>query len=275
MDKVFFRRGVKFCIISILLWPVISCEKDSQYVTGETYYKYENLEDLEYISITPYGEGTIESFLKELTYIMNNFDGTLFSQNELVSEIREVVERYDDGLISGSFSLMKSNKGPNGKFKVAESFTLSYSDKYDYLFSLDISKVYGSWFENSRIYYDLKGNITDEFYNSMTDDYYYGVLTLKSDITYEGIGSASFPYQVLYVDKVYSKGNKPTVSKKSTWWFDDRGINAGAWVDGDIYYGVQGEIISLDSNTMRIKYTASDYIYVSTLKRVSEPKHNL
>lgn len=273
MKKGLFVRSVKFCIMSVLLWSVLSCEKDSRYATGETYYKYENLENLEYISVTPFGEGAIESFLKELTYIMNNFDGTLFSQNELVSKIQEVVEHYDDGLISGSFSLMKSNNGPNGKFKVAESFTLSYSDKYDYLFNLNISKVYGSWFENSRIYYDLKGNITDEFYNSMTDDYNYGVLTLKSDVIYGGIGN-SFPYQVLYVDKVYSKGNEPTVSKKSTWWFDEQGINAGAWVDGDSYYGVKGEIISLDNNTMRIKYTASDYIYVSTLKRVSEPKHN-
>ena len=274
MKKGLFVRSVKFCIISVLLWSVISCEKDSQYVTGETYYKYENLEDLEYISITPYGEGTIESFLKELTYIMNNFDGTLFSQNELVSEIREVVERYDDGLISGSFSLMKSNKGPNGKFKVAESFTLSYSDKYDYLFSLDISKVYGSWFENSRIYYDLKGNITDEFYYSMTEDYYYVVFTLKSDIIYHTLGSASFPYQVIYVDKVYAKGEKTTVSNKSRWCFDETGIDIGGSVDG-LYYGVRGEIISLDSNTMRVKYKSSDYIYVSTLKRVSEPKHNL
>ena len=27
--------------MSVLLWSVISCEEDSQYATGETYYKYE------------------------------------------------------------------------------------------------------------------------------------------------------------------------------------------------------------------------------------------
>ena len=65
--------------MSVLLWSVISCEEDSRYATGETYYKYENLENLEYISVTPFGEGAIESFLNELTYIMNsNFASKYF-----------------------------------------------------------------------------------------------------------------------------------------------------------------------------------------------------
>ena len=45
MKKGLLVRSVKFCIISVLLWSVISCEEDSQYATGETYYKYENPEN--------------------------------------------------------------------------------------------------------------------------------------------------------------------------------------------------------------------------------------
>lgn len=268
MKKLLF-----FTIVTIM--TMVACEKEDQYNdTGETYYKFGNLDKLEYISAVYYGEYEINAFLNRLNSLTQEYDGTQFSAEEIISEIQEVVEFYDNNVINGSFNLMSSNNGENGKYQVVKTFNLNYGDSYDYLFKYDIANVYGSWFENSCIFYDSSGNVTDEFYYSMTEDYIYGVLTLKSDAVYEDFLGRRYVYNLMYIDKVYSEGNKPTESEKDRWYFSSEGINMGGWA-GEYYYGTRGEIVYLDRKTMKVKNRdgSGDYS-ISTFTKVDEPKHN-
>lgn len=76
-------------------------------------------------------ENTAVSFVNDLNSVMSIFDQTSFSTNDIIKEINRVVEKYDNDVISGVFSLQKSTQSANGPWKVAKTWSMSYNSKFN------------------------------------------------------------------------------------------------------------------------------------------------
>lgn len=91
------------------------------------YYKYEGLEELEYIIGE---EDTVIEFAEELAEVLSDLDGTDFTQAEIKNKTKAVVREYDYGVMRGTFWLTKSAT-ENGTYKKVQSYTLHLNSKYD------------------------------------------------------------------------------------------------------------------------------------------------
>lgn len=94
------------------------CTKEKIY-----YYKYEGLEELEYIVGE---ESTTRAFFSSLNNVMDRFDGTNFTDSEIKSAVQNVVDDYNYGVIQGTFYLQKSTDKNSG-YSTVKSYTLTFS----------------------------------------------------------------------------------------------------------------------------------------------------
>ena len=98
------KRSVKRISFAIAAFVTImitnGCNK------APVWYTYFGLEDMYYILAE---EKTAVKFFNELSDIMNKYDGTNIDENKMKDDIDRVVKRYDNGVLSGSFSSRKSN----------------------------------------------------------------------------------------------------------------------------------------------------------------------
>lgn len=118
--------------ISIVLSLVIfsfccsSCKKDN--ILESVYYKYSGVEELTYILSE---ESTVVEFINELSGIMEKYDGNvIINESNLRKDIGNVVKKYDNGAIAGTFHLMKASK-EDGPWSVLESWTMNFNSKYN------------------------------------------------------------------------------------------------------------------------------------------------
>lgn len=112
----------KICAIISGILMTLSCEKDIE----QAFYKYDGLEELQYIIGE---ESTLNRFMSELASVMNNYDGTFFTENEIKSDVRTIAEKYDNGILEGTFYLTKANQ-KDGYYSTIESYALHFNPKY-------------------------------------------------------------------------------------------------------------------------------------------------
>ena len=94
-----------------------SCTKENiQY-----HYRYNGVEDLMYMIGH---EATVNNFIRDLNNVMNSLDGTEFSDSDIKSKTRTVVNRYNNGYIEGTFYLQKSSSS-SGPWSNIASFTMT------------------------------------------------------------------------------------------------------------------------------------------------------
>ena len=125
--KLFNPKALLLSIISIC--AVLLTNSCSSLLNDEpAWYRDECVEDMHYIKGY---ENTAVSFVNDLNSVMSIFDQTSFSTNDIIKEINRVVEKYDNDVISGVFSLQKSTKSANGPWKVAKTWSMSYNSKFN------------------------------------------------------------------------------------------------------------------------------------------------
>lgn len=110
-------------LMLVLLFAVItttafnSCTKE----TIRYHYRYNGVDNLEY----KIGhETTANNFVRDLNNVMNSLDGTEFSDSDIKSKTRTVVNRYNNGYLEGTFYLQKSSSS-SGPWSNIASYTLT------------------------------------------------------------------------------------------------------------------------------------------------------
>ncbi len=116
----------KILKLSVLLMSLAfvftSCSKDDD---EYAYYELDGVEEMQYI--IGYEDEVID-FINHLNSVMSSYDGTSFSESEIVSSIQRVVDAYNYGVISGSFYLNKSKDGYD--YRRAHTFYMTFGAGY-------------------------------------------------------------------------------------------------------------------------------------------------
>ncbi|MDY5823930.1 MAG: hypothetical protein ACI3ZG_00525 [Candidatus Coprenecus sp.] len=125
--KLFNPKAFLLSIISIC--AVFMTNSCSSLLDDEpAWYRYEGVEEMHYIKGY---ENTAASFVNDLNSVMHIFDQTSFTTNDIIKEVNRVVEKYDNDVISGVFSLQKSTKSANGPWKVAKTWSMNYNSRFN------------------------------------------------------------------------------------------------------------------------------------------------
>lgn len=96
-----------------------SCKKD----VVAAQYKFEKSELLE---LQCKDSATGEKFFTELGEVNQRFANTEFSDNDLIVSYTEVVNKYDNGVIAGTFSLYKA-EGTSQNFRPIHTWTMKFA----------------------------------------------------------------------------------------------------------------------------------------------------
>ena len=97
------------------------CKKQVRYE-----YKYFGLEEMYYITGN---ESTVRAFFSELKGVLNRFDGTDFTDSDIITATQEVVTQYNWDVIKGTFYLKKSPLNADN-WTIVQSFTMKYNFYY-------------------------------------------------------------------------------------------------------------------------------------------------
>lgn len=90
--------------------------------------------ELKYID-TPEGYTAAQNFLNECQSVNGSFDKTEFTENEYISAMEKVVNKYDHQYISGPFKIFKDNEK-----NVIKTFNMTFAENLE---KSEISKVSG------------------------------------------------------------------------------------------------------------------------------------
>lgn len=115
------KKFLKLFIAAVAIAALWSCDEDEI-----AFYKYEGLEKLQYVVGE---EVTLNRFINELESIMLQFDGTVFLDSQLKKDVKRVVDRYDNGILQGTFYLTRSYE-ENGYYSTIDTYTLTLASEY-------------------------------------------------------------------------------------------------------------------------------------------------
>lgn len=119
------KKTLKMMLVILLgvaaMGTFSGCKKEVRYE-----YKYFGLEDLYYITGN---ESTVRAFFSELNGVMNRFDGTNFTDSDIISATQKVVTQYNWDVIKGTFYLKKSPANADN-WTTIQTFTMKYNFYY-------------------------------------------------------------------------------------------------------------------------------------------------
>lgn len=119
------KKTLKMMLVILLGVAAIGtfsgCKKEVRYE-----YKYFGLDEMYYISGN---ESTVRAFFSDLNSVLNRFDGTNFTDSEIVSATQKVVTQYNWDVIKGTFYLKKSPLNADSWTTIG-TFTMKYNFYY-------------------------------------------------------------------------------------------------------------------------------------------------
>lgn len=107
-----------------LLAGAVSCSKTSVVVLR---YGFDN-EEFGQLRYAPGHEADVSAFIADLNAVTNRFDGTEFTENEIVSAYDAVVARHNNKYISGTFSLYRFDPETGEKLAKAKTWTMRFEE---------------------------------------------------------------------------------------------------------------------------------------------------
>ena len=117
-------------LVAVMGMTVQSCGSDEKTeikpITVNVYYKYTNVENLNFVSGQ---EAKAAAFIAELKAVLADITSREVTDELVIAKTQAVVEKYNNDVISGTFELQTSNN-PTSGFKTIKSFTLALNPKY-------------------------------------------------------------------------------------------------------------------------------------------------
>lgn len=89
-------------------------------------YKF-NVDDVKYVEGQ---EATVTEFVNDLNAVLKKLNGTAFTDAKIISETQKVINKYDNGVLTGNLLLQKMGD-TDSEFRTIHTFTLHHNSKYD------------------------------------------------------------------------------------------------------------------------------------------------
>ena len=116
MKKFFALAAAVICLIV----GTTSCNKSDEVLAQ---YKFDQQELLTFAEQNLEFETDVENLFKELGDVVSSYNGTSFTESELVSDLDDVIRRYDNNNLAGTFSLYKA-LGESKNFSKCHTWTM-------------------------------------------------------------------------------------------------------------------------------------------------------
>lgn len=112
-------------LVVVMGMAVQSCGKDDDTTKTRVYYKYDRLDQLQYVKGQ---EAIAEAFGKALAGVLEGITNQTVTDEQVIQRVQDVVDEYDNGVVMGKFDLKSSSDASN--WKTIKTFTLTANPKY-------------------------------------------------------------------------------------------------------------------------------------------------
>lgn len=112
-------------LVVVMGIAVQSCGKDDDTTKTRVYYKYDRLDQLQYVKGQ---EAIAEAFGKALAGVLEGITNQTVTDEQVIQRVQDVVDEYDNGVVMGKFDLKSSSDASN--WKTIKTFTLTVNPKY-------------------------------------------------------------------------------------------------------------------------------------------------
>ena len=112
-------------LVVVMGMAVQSCGKDDDTTKTRVYYKYDRLDQLQYVKGQ---EAIAEAFGKALSGVLEGITNQTVTDEQVIQRVQDVVDEYDNGVVMGKFDLKSSSDASN--WKTIKTFTLTANPKY-------------------------------------------------------------------------------------------------------------------------------------------------
>ena len=119
MKKFFALAAVVICLIA----GTTSCKKGGIVAAS---YKFDQKE-IDELLVADGGTAEAADFIQEMNSVMASFSGTEFTDFEIISAFQKVVDKYNNRVISGTFSLYKA-LGDSDDYKSIKTWTMKFAN---------------------------------------------------------------------------------------------------------------------------------------------------
>ena len=112
-------------LVVVMGMAVQSCGKDDDTTKTRVYYKYDRLDQLQYVKGQ---EAIVKAFDKDLAGVLEGINDQTVTDEQVIQRVQAVVDKYDNGVMMGDFDLKRSSDASN--WKTIKTFTLTANPKY-------------------------------------------------------------------------------------------------------------------------------------------------
>lgn len=126
MKKTVIKIAIAIAVV-LALSCLSGCSKLKKELFTTAYYKYFGLEEMYYIIAE---ESTAVKFFSELGSVLEKYDGTDFTESQLVNDVDKVARKYNYGVVEGTFYLKKSSD-EDGPWTNVKSWDMTFNSKYN------------------------------------------------------------------------------------------------------------------------------------------------
>lgn len=85
---------------------------------------------------------TYVAFYSAMNAVMEKYDGRAYiSESSLKSDLKKVIDRYNNGALEGTVYLQKSTTSEDGPWTIIKSWTMKYSSKYTRSENIETSRA--------------------------------------------------------------------------------------------------------------------------------------
>ena len=112
-------------LVVVMGMAVQSCGKDDDTTKTRVYYKYDRIDQMQYVKGQ---EAIVKAFDKDLAGVLEGINDQTVTDEQVIQRVQAVVDKYDNGVMMGDFDLKRSSDASN--WKTIKTFTLTVNPKY-------------------------------------------------------------------------------------------------------------------------------------------------
>ena len=112
-------------LVVVMGMAVQSCGKDDDTTKTRVYYKYDRIDQMQYVKGQ---EAIVKAFDKDLAGVLEGINDQTVTDEQVIQRVQAVVDKYDNGVMMGDFDLKRSSDASN--WKTIKTFTLTANPKY-------------------------------------------------------------------------------------------------------------------------------------------------
>jgi hypothetical protein len=112
-------------LVVVMGMAVQSCGKDDDTTKTRVYYKYDRIDQMQYVKGQ---EAIVKAFDKDLAGVLEGINDQTVTDEQVIQRVQAVVDKYDNGVMMGEFDLKRSSDASN--WKTIKTFTLTVNPKY-------------------------------------------------------------------------------------------------------------------------------------------------